>query len=177
MKNLVFDTTSLSHFARAERLDILRDLAAGYRCIMPIQVVQELMDGMAEYTGLAAAIGLTWMTVVDPTDLAELVAFTGYQREFGGKTNRHHGEAAVLALVKVNGGIALIDEQVATLAGRRNGLTVQGSLWLIIEGCRSGCLERPIAERLVDDLAATDMWLPCDGAGLYPWAYRNGLLP
>ncbi len=40
-----------------------------------------------------------------------------------------------------------------------------------------GKLVRREAERIVDELAETDMGLPCDGPGLFAWAYEEGLLP
>lgn len=39
-------------------------------------------------------------------------------------------------------------------------------------------VDRSGAERIVDDLLATDMWLPIrTGASLVPWAYEVGYLP
>ena len=138
---------------------------------------QELVLGIADYPVLSAAVSLSWVTVVDPTGIEELVAFAKYRQELAGSSSRHNGEAAVLALVVVNGGIALIDERVATFAGRRDGLAVRGSVWLVVEGYRRAKITRTQAEGLIDDLAQTGMRLPMDGAGLFAWAYKEGFLP
>jgi predicted nucleic acid-binding protein len=132
---------------------------------------------MADYPELAAAISLPWIEVFELEEITEIVAFTRYHREFAGSENRDFGESAVLAWVEVHGGVALIDERVATEAGRRDGLTVQGSLWLIVEGHRTNSISREIAEQIVDDLQATSMRLPTSGIDLFAWAYKEGLLP
>jgi hypothetical protein len=54
---------------------------------------------------------------------------------------------------------------------------VHGTLWLVGNGLRSGKLERIDAERIVDELVATEMALPVNGAGFIAWAYQDGLLP
>jgi hypothetical protein len=54
---------------------------------------------------------------------------------------------------------------------------VHGTLWLVANAVRDDHLGRPDAERLVDELTATDMALPVDGAGFFAWAYTEGLLP
>lgn len=76
----------------------------------------------------------------------------------------------------INQGIAIIDERAGTRAARRDGIDVHGTLWLIANGVKEGTLDRLVAERMVDELAATDMKLPVDGAGFFTWAYTEGLL-
>lgn len=71
----------------------------------------------------------------------------------------------------------LVDDAVAARAARRDGVDVHGTLWLVANGVRFGMLDRTDAERIVDDLAATDMRLPVDGRGFFAWAYEEGLLP
>ena len=50
-------------------------------------------------------------------------------------------------------------------------------MWLIMNALRDGRLMRATATRMVDQLAATDMALPTDGAGVMNSAYEEGLLP
>ena len=103
--------------------------------------------------------------------------FARYKTEFGGGPDRNTGEAADLAWASVHDAIAIIDEIVATRAARRDGIEVHGTLRLLVSGVRFGVLTRSEAESIVDELAATDMRLPVDGAGLFDWAYDEGLLP
>jgi predicted nucleic acid-binding protein len=170
-ENLVLDNTILSHFARTGELETLRELCVDYRVLVPVEVHRELLDGVAMYPSLANAIALTWTTAITLEEISEVVAFALYSRFLDA------GEAAVLAFTKVNGGLAIIDELAGRREGRRDGLEVQGTLWLILEGIHKGVLSRQLAEELIDALVATEMRLPTDGAGFIAWAYSEGLLP
>ena len=174
---LVFDTTALGHFARAGELDALQGIVGGYRCVVPAEVIAELVNGMTTYPALAPAVSVSWVEIVELTSVDELVAFAQYKTEFGGGPKRNNGEAAVLAWTRVNGGTAIVDEVAATRAARRDGIDVHGTLWLITNGVRAGVLDRGSAEAIVDALVATGMRLPVDGAGFFAWAYEQGLLP
>jgi hypothetical protein len=62
-------------------------------------------------------------------------------------------------------------------AGRRDSVAVHGTLWLVTNGIRSGKLTEAEAINIIDQLAATDMTLPTDGAGFLAWSRQEGLLP
>lgn len=62
--SLIFDTTVLSHFARADRLDVLSDLVIAETCGTTEVVKQELRQGAAEYPELAEALDLAWLVVM-----------------------------------------------------------------------------------------------------------------
>lgn len=175
--DLVFDNTPLSHFARAGRLDALEKLVAPYHCVTPAEVANELHDGLAEHPSLAKVLAAQWLEVVELREVDELVAFARYKAELGGGPDKNTGEAAVLGWTAVHGGIALIDERAGTRIAQRDGIDVHGTLWLVANGVRTARLARPSAERIIDDLAATEMTLPVDGAGFIAWAYEEGLLP
>lgn len=174
---LVFDNTPLSHFARAGRLDVLEDLVAAYRCITLAEVANELHAGLAEHPSLAKVLAAPWLEVIELRELDEIVAFARYKSELGGGPDRNTGEAAVLGWTAVHGGIAIIDERAGTRIAHRDGIDVHGTMWLVANGVRSGRLARPVAEQIIDELVATDMVLPVDGAGFFAWAYDEGLLP
>lgn len=176
--DLIFDNnTPLSHFARAGRLDALEKLVAPYRCITPEQVTHEIHDGIAEHPLLARVLSAQWLQVVEIREVDEIVAFARYKAELGGGPDRNNGEAATLSWASVRGGIAIIDERAGTRIAQRDGIDVHGTLWLVTNGLRSETLTRPDAERIIDELAATDMALPVDGAGFVAWAYEERLLP
>jgi len=173
----VFDTSVLGHFARSGELDTLEELTGHCRCVIPAEVMAEIVRGMAAYPALAPALRVTWAEIVELTEVAEIVAFARYKAELGGGPTRNKGEAAVLAWTAVNGGTAIVDEAAATRAARRDGMDVHGTLWLVANGVRGELLDRHTAEVIVDSLVATGMRLPVDGAGFFTWAYGEGLLP
>jgi predicted nucleic acid-binding protein len=172
---LVLDSTPLSHFARAGVLPVLEIITAPFRRIVPAEVMQEIIRGVPDHPALAAAVNLPWITIVELGG-AEILAFARYKAELGGGISRNNGEAAVLAWASLNGGIAIIDERAGTRAGRRDGVAVHGTLWLVTNGIRSGKLTEAEAINIIDQLAATDMVLPTDGAGFLAWAREEGLL-
>ncbi len=178
MTTLVFDSTALSHFARAGRLAELDAITAADERVVPAEVLEELSRGVAAYPALGMVSSQAWLSPVELGDLQELIAFARYKGELGGGPDRNNGEASVLAWVTVHGGVAVIDESAATSIGDAAGITVHGSLWLIIRGFKDKILDRATAEGTVNDLIDSGMRLPfADGAALFVHAYEAGLLP
>jgi predicted nucleic acid-binding protein len=159
-------------------LDELKIAVADDRPILLGEVAKELVRGIPDYPPLGDAVAAEWLQQVEIEELTELAAFAKYKDELGGGVEKNNGEAAVLAWVKVNGGIAIIDEVVARNIGSREGLQVRVSLWLLIRSFKAGLLDRATVESITDDLIGTGMWLPIDsGAALFAWAYETGILP
>lgn len=178
MTSLVFDTTALSHFARAGRTDELHTAVADDEPIVLAEVAAELVRGIPDHPSLERLAAGAGLKQVELEELSELAAFARFKGELGGGADRNNGEAAVLAWVSVNGGIAIIDEVVGRAIGRREGLQVHGSLWLLIRGFKTRVFDRSTIEAIVDDLIATGMRLPVStGAALFAWAYEAGILP
>jgi hypothetical protein len=61
----VLDATCLSHFARAERLDVLRDLLVDKECWTTRVVLEELDKGVAEYPALQGVRAGDWLKVAE----------------------------------------------------------------------------------------------------------------
>lgn len=176
-RSLIFDNTPLSHFARAGQLTMLEKLVHGYGCVVPVEVRQEVTAGMARFPDIANVLSAPWLEPVEISGGRELMAFARYKADLGGGPEENNGEAAVLAWASIHGGAAVIDERAGTRLAQRDDIEVHGSLWLVVRGVRTGVLNRPDAEQLVNDLRATDMRLPVDGGTLFAWAYQEGLLP
>ena len=177
MTTIIFDSTALSHFARASQLETLAAITHQFRCVTMDIVMGEIADGVAEHPALARVANAEWFEILELETIDEVVAFARYKTELGGVPNRNNGEAAVLAWASVNDGIAIIDESVATRIARRDGVAVHGTLWLVVNGMRAGMISEAAAELIIDGLAATDMRLPTNGAGFLTWARNEGLLP
>lgn len=178
MTSLVFDTTALSHFARAGRTDELQMAVADDEAVLLAEVAAELARGVPSYPPLGKAAAGGWLKPVELEELPELAAFARYKGELGGGPERNNGEAAVLAWVGVNGGVAIIDEIVARAIGNRDQLQVHGSLWLLIRSFKTRVLDRATVEAIVDNLVGTGMRLPVStGADLFAWAYGAGIFP
>ncbi|MBW8484273.1 DUF3368 domain-containing protein [Actinomadura parmotrematis] len=172
---LVFDTMLLSHFALADRIDVLRDLHAGTPCYTTRVVCEELRAANAQLA-LAKAEELDWLEVKRLDTLEELRAFVTWTERLG-SGDRDRGEASIFATAELQNAVALTDDREAVSVGRRHGLDVHGTLWLLSRACRKGELTEVNVASLVDALRHTGMRLPCSG-GEYPsWARKHKLLP
>lgn len=176
MNPIVFDTTCVSHFARAGRLDVLDRVTRGWDRVIPNEVAAEVDRGVANYPALLSVFAQPWLTTVE-LEFPEVVHAAMFKGELGGRPEEHLGECAVLAWVMQHGGLAIVDDSAACATARHHEIPVRGTLSLVILGYKAGELDRGAAERLVDELTSTDMRLPVDGANFFAWAYTNGLLP
>lgn len=74
-RELIFDTVVLSHFALAERLDVLASLVAGRPCATTTVVLEELRAGAEQYPVLANVSELEWVRVIALDQPAEIRGF------------------------------------------------------------------------------------------------------
>lgn len=61
---LVFDTSPLSCFARADLLDLLEQLTQGHECVVPRAVLDELRVGAPRFPLLQKVAALPWLAEV-----------------------------------------------------------------------------------------------------------------
>jgi predicted nucleic acid-binding protein len=173
---LGFDSSVLSPFARATRIDALERLVHSHRCVVTRAVLDELDRGSIEFPVLASVRALPWLEVVSIDSLDELRALTDYARILG-SGGRNIGEASILAWAELTSSIAVIDDNAAVIAGRRRDVKVRRTLGLLCDGLHRKLLTTEQACTLVDELvSAGGARFPCDGAGFVQWAERSGLL-
>lgn len=172
---LVFDASALHHFALADRLDVLNSLVQG-RAAVTTKAVRDELDRSAMQDARLRRLGTAdWLTTQHVDDLDELVPLAKWVHRTGAG-RFHRGEATVLAHAEVRDGIAVIDDRRAAQLGRRYGVQVHGTLWVIAEACRTGVTSVAAVRGLIDTLRATGARYPCDGPGFEAWARTNGLL-
>lgn len=173
---LGFDSSVLSAFARARRLDVLERLTSGHRRVVTRAVLDELKRGCDQYPALSDVETLHWLEAVSVDSLSELVVFAHYIRVLG-SDDHHIGEASILAWAENSSGIVVVDDNAAVNAARARGVTVRRSLGLLCHGLNRGTLTMEAARALVDGLRGEgEARFPCDGAGFERWAETNGLL-
>jgi predicted nucleic acid-binding protein len=172
---LVFDTMCLSHFALADRLDVLRDVLVGRPCHTTHVVREELRRGTERHKALHDALDLDWLTIERLDTLAELACFVRWTQRLG-SGDRNLGEASVFTASELLQAMAISDDQDAVRVGRRYGLAVHGTLWLLSLACRDGKLTEVNVANLIDALKETGMRLPCSGSEYSGWARGKGLL-
>ena len=172
---LVFDTTAPTHFARAGRLDLLQAMTSGYERSAPTEVLDEAQRGVLEHPAIGNLFGAKWLKIVELDIFATIRAAT-FKGELGGGPLQHLGECATLALAQSRGAAAVIDDRDGRRIGKRHSIEVTGSLSLVARAVRVGTIDLDAAAEMVDNLVATDMYLPTDGPGFEPWARSRGLL-
>ncbi|GLW97100.1 hypothetical protein [Microtetraspora sp. NBRC 16547] len=173
--SLVFDAMCLSHFARAERLDVLRDMLVGASCLTTHVVRQELREGAREHPLLRDVLDADWLGVARLDSLEEIGCFAKWVQRVG-SSDRNLGEASVFSAAELRGGIAITDDRDAVVVGRTHGLEVHGTVWLLASACQDGKISEVGAGNIIDALVMTGMRLPCSGAMFGCYARRYGLL-
>lgn len=173
---LVFDSSVLSCFARAEHLDVLDTLTAVHRRVMVRAVKEEIDRGVMRCPLLGALERCAWLEVVRGDSLAELAAFSHYVGILGCGA-RDVGEAATLAWAEAHHAVAVLDDQAGVNAGKQRGVRIKRTLALISTGIQRGVLAQDDAAAVVDDLIRRGGGrYPCDGRGFVPWCREKGLL-
>ncbi len=167
---LIWDASAVNPAARADRLDVLIDLASSCRHVMTAAVVEELARH-----GLRQNVTDCGFEIVHVDGLTEIVALARWVDRAGATEDHNRGEATVLAWADVHGATAMIDDRDARIAAQRSGVRAHGTLWLIIRAVIEGRLSEKSAARLVDTLRDSGARYPTDGARLHVWARDVGM--
>jgi predicted nucleic acid-binding protein len=141
---LVLDAMCLSHFARAERLDVLRDLLIDKECWTTRVVLEELETGVADHPALQGVRAGDWLKVAQLNTLDEVQLFATWAGRTG-SGQRDLGEASVFAAAELLEATAITDDREAVRVARTYGLDVHGTIWLLAGACRDGKLSEPAA--------------------------------
>jgi len=175
-QTLVFDTSPLSCFARAGRLETLRELTEGHRRVFTPAVRDEVELGVHQYASLEDVLECAWLELVHGDTLKELTAFSEYVRLLGCGP-RDVGEAATLAWAEAHHAIAVIDDQTAVNAAHSRHVSVKRTLALISTGIQQDLISNDDAAILVDELIGGGARFPCDGRRFIAWAREKDLIP
>ncbi len=175
---LVFDTTCLSHFAIADRVDVLGDLVNGLPCHSTSVVFEEIRRGAARHSQLETILEQEWLSVrrIDES-IDRLTAFVEWTNRIGTRADRDLGEASVLALAVELGSTAVVDDLAAKSVALRHYPKVHGTLWLLAEAWRVGRATEVQACNLVNSLIDSGMRLPCTSSDFPDFVKGNRMGP
>lgn len=177
-RSWVTDTSVYTHLSRAGHAHILQDLAPGGIILVPDEVDAEIQEGQELYPGIAGVGVTSWaqLTVLTEEEVSTQLLV---KAAMGGGPTKHLGECAVIACAVHRKLTALLDERRAITQADLRGVPSHDTLWLVVEAYATLFnYDRDHAAQVVDDLLATDMYLPIDsGQSLFAWAYEEGLLP
>jgi predicted nucleic acid-binding protein len=142
--NYLLDITVLSNLAHVRRPDLPRTVLGSNVTVTP-NIMAELRIG--EQAGLVPRCDWTWLTVLTPT-AAELATATALQRQLD------PGEAECLAVALHRGYRFLSDDFAARRLAEARGLTVSGTIGILLKGIAAGALSLPEADRLLAEMIA-----------------------
>lgn len=172
---LVFDTGPLFHLAKAGRLKVLQTLTGNRKAIMSDVVHRELSKHPLSNRIIQPLLD-TQSIVCHPLETGvEMEAYSRYLGKLR-KGSRNKGEASVLALAETLPGIAAIDDTAGRRTARINGIEYRPTLRLLCDAVNEGRLELSLASTVVDDLLASEYWLPLKAGEFERWAIGNGFL-
>jgi predicted nucleic acid-binding protein len=175
---LVFDTSCLSHFAIADRIDVLGYMLDGTRCHTTSVVLEEIRNGMPERPRLKRVFEQDWIQEerIDAS-IGRLADFVESADRLGSNHGRDLGESSVLAVAAEFGFTAVIDDRQAGTVASYHHEHVHGTLWLLAEAWRIRRATKVQVCSLVDALRESGMRLPCVGNQFPEFAKKNRLGP
>lgn len=175
MEILVFDTGPLSHFAMQNWLGALKAVVGGRRAIIPDVVELELTQGAQRDSRLQEVLDAEWIEHRKLITDEEVAAFAKFSALLV-RGSRNRGEAGVLALASVVGGVAVVDDGAGRKAADDHGVAKKPTLALLCEAIHSGLLTVKLVSALADDLLATEYRLPFEAGGFERWASEQGMV-
>ncbi len=149
MPNAIVNTSPLVYLYRIEALDWLPKLFT--EIWVPSSVIRELEEGQRRGHNVPKPSDYSWLQIVDPHSIpSEWLTL-----DLG------PGEIAAMALGLENPSrIVLLDDARARQISKAAGLTVWGTLKVLLEAKSQGLTEK--IEPLVNRLADTGMWISED---------------
>jgi len=159
---VVANTTILSNFASAGRLDVLREVLG--KLHLPAEVYAKIQEGLLAgyefYTGIAAQIH-----PFSPTGWLRLVSFAGDEelRLFEElSANLGRGEAASLALAMHRGWGFLSDDARARNVSRNHGVSPAGTLGVLLKAVKTDVLSVAQANEVLHQMIGSGYRSPYD---------------
>ena len=133
----VLDTTVLSNFASVDQVDVLAALSG--ICTVPV-VREELEAGVADHPYLNPAVD-----AVDECIPVATISETVANREAIIRGHLDPGEAQAFALADVHDGRLLTDDGDARSFSKEQGVTVVGSVGVLLAAIDGGRIDEPTA--------------------------------
>jgi predicted nucleic acid-binding protein len=147
----IFETTVLSAFALAGRLDIVRELYRD-RAIWTLVVHDELMRGMKHEPLLGDAVAADWLG--EPQPVFDTARVENLRLRLGGRAGdeRHLGEATCIALAERTGAGVLVDDRDAKHLAEASEIPTGTTVSVLNVAVREGQVSASEASELLTDL-------------------------
>lgn len=157
MPDIIFDTNVLSNFAKAGQLELLRALYPENACcsgFVVSEVMRGLQQGHHDLELLAAWLVSGWPRMEELTTPAERKLFAAISISLG------TGESSCLALAANRSYIFACDDRLARNEATRLGITITGTLGILIKAVRTELLELKAANRILQRMIKAGFYAP-----------------
>lgn len=145
-RTVVVNTTPIIALALIGQLDLLQHLYG--EVVIPPAVQAEVLAGGPGSIGVAELQEANWIQTVSMQDPRRADLLSDLDR----------GEAEVIALAQeLNAELVIIDERLARRHAKRLGLTLTGTLGVLLKAKERGFV--PAVGPLIDQLRQGDIWL------------------
>jgi predicted nucleic acid-binding protein len=139
------DNVVLSNFLLVNRMDLLTEVLAGRGCV-PRAVLDENIAGRAHHPALVELD--RWLTPGGPLHVVDLEP--AERRVYATLTPAlGRGESACIAVAVVRGTVFASDDRVARAAAMARGVSVTGTIGVLIAGIRQGRIDLTSANRVL----------------------------
>lgn len=174
MSTMVFDTSVLSQFARADLMSVLERITSSNRRVVTRSVLDEIRNGISNgFPELERVLEADWLQEVRVDSLQELILFAEYSKRFG-TSGRDVGEASTMAWAKVNEAIVISDDMVAYNLSGEMKIKFQRSMGLLGAAINGGLLSESEAVDAVNMLLEKGTRLPVhSGAEFLDWLHKK----
>ncbi len=172
---LAIDASLLCHPAQADRLDVLSDILAPFRCVTT-RVVHEEVGRRVSAAAAERVATAAWLEEARVDGLDDFELMIGWAARLG-SGQHHRGEATVATVGERENCTVGCDDREARAIMRNFGLTVHGTLGFIADAIVRQSQHPNAFAGFIDALVATGARLPCSGSDFPAWARTNGLLP
>lgn len=147
----VFDSSVLSAFCVAGRLDLLENRYAG-RTARTIEVQDEIVRGLGETPSLSDLLSAPWLG--EPVRSFAVDEIERMRRRLGGglRDRRHLGEAASIVVAREHGWTLACDDRDAVAVARSEGVPVVTTVAILQACVRDSVVTPEAAAELLADL-------------------------
>lgn len=139
----VFDTSPLSAFARAGRLDLL-EARFGDTARWTLEVQDEIRQGVSAHPHLDDVLGAEWLgepiRLTEPSDLVEIERLRWALGGTDARPERHRGEAATIVAAQHLDAVVVLDERDARRLAAARGIPIIGTEGILRACARHGQL-------------------------------------
>lgn len=143
---IVSNTSPLIYLAKIGKLELLKVLFK--KIVIPKQVYDEIMKGKEEgyldYLFIESAVKEGWISVNDTTIEKEFKVFS---------EELDSGELALLSLsIKLKPSLVLIDDASARVIAESRGLSVKGTLYILLKAFKEKIISKQEIKKYVNEL-------------------------